>query len=100
MDVMNIQWEYHVIIAQIDEGILDKLNKLGKDGWECFSIINTQFDNKCYLKRPKVEDKHYTPSSEFPDVFSHITHVEVPSAKEAIDANVEDSARYKEMYNN
>ena len=47
----NIQWEYTTINIAKDVDIAERLNKFGKDGWECFHIDVTVFGSTAYMKR-------------------------------------------------
>lgn len=59
------QWEYYCIDRNdLNETkyIMDRLNELGNEGWECYQVVRYQINNPPYaqeyhyFKRPKVEE--------------------------------------------
>ena len=51
------KWEYNIIgIKQYSTDKFNKLDELGKDGWELVSVISTsETSQSYYFKREKIE---------------------------------------------
>ena len=50
-EIINLIWEYKHLFIQPKDNITDKLNELGRDGWECFIMNFTNVGSQCILKR-------------------------------------------------
>ena len=51
------KWEYNELTFHwLDKEIVEKLNRFGEVGWECYSVITFNDEkNVCYhFKRPKL----------------------------------------------
>lgn len=61
-------WEYHQFEAKFaetsPEQILEKLNELGADRWECFWVQDIEDGVRFYLKRSKRSYLRYVPVGE------------------------------------
>lgn len=57
------EWEYTIAVGQVPQQLIDKLNELGKQGWELVSVrfpapsrdgfSNPVGTHSAFLKRPK-----------------------------------------------
>ena len=50
-EIINLIWEYRHLFINPGDIITDKLNELGRDGWECFAMNFTNVGIQCILKR-------------------------------------------------
>lgn len=54
-ETINLIWEYNHLFINLGDKITDKLNELGRDGWECFVMNFTTVGIQCILKRAVVD---------------------------------------------
>ena len=58
-EIIKLIWEYKHLFINPGEVITDKLNELGSEGWECFSMNYTNIGIQCILKRAVADRKKY-----------------------------------------
>lgn len=54
-ETLNLMWEYKHLFISPGEIITNKLNELGRDGWECFAMNFTDVGTQCILKRAAAD---------------------------------------------
>ena len=50
-EIINLIWEYKHLFINPGDNITNKLNELGRDGWECFIMHFTDVGTQCILKK-------------------------------------------------